>query len=77
MQLARKILTDDLTRYSQCLRDWMRGDSDLFNKIIDYILQNTGKQVRPVFVLLSAHLAGRVTEQSYRAAVLVELLHNA
>lgn len=77
MQLAKKILTGDLTRFGQYLREWMQGDSALFNKISDYILRHSGKQVRPVFVLLSAHLAGKITEQSYRAAVLVELLHNA
>lgn len=77
MQLAKKILTGDLTRFGQYLREWMQGDSALFNRISDYILRHSGKQVRPVFVLLSAHLAGQVTEQSYRAAVLVELLHNA
>src|SRR5690606_22520584 len=42
-----------------------------------YVLRQKGKEIRPTLVLLSAALCGGVTEQSYRAAALVELLHTA
>jgi octaprenyl-diphosphate synthase len=42
-----------------------------------YIVKRKGKQIRPMFVLLSARLCGEITEPAYRAASLVELLHTA
>jgi octaprenyl-diphosphate synthase len=42
-----------------------------------YVVKRKGKQLRPMFVLLSARLCGSITESTYRAASLVELLHTA
>jgi octaprenyl-diphosphate synthase len=42
-----------------------------------YIIKRKGKQLRPMFVFLSAKLHGTVNESTYRAAALVELLHTA
>src|SRR5258705_7225654 len=42
-----------------------------------YIVKRKGKQLRPMFVLLSAKLCGEINEPAYRAASLVELLHTA
>jgi octaprenyl-diphosphate synthase len=42
-----------------------------------YIIKRKGKQLRPMFVFLSAKLHGSVNESTYRAAALVELLHTA
>jgi octaprenyl-diphosphate synthase len=44
---------------------------------MQYIIKRKGKQVRPMFVFLSAKLFGPVTENTHRAAALVELLHTA
>jgi octaprenyl-diphosphate synthase len=42
-----------------------------------YIIKRKGKQMRPMFVFLSAKLHGTINESTYRAAALVELLHTA
>jgi octaprenyl-diphosphate synthase len=42
-----------------------------------YIIKRKGKQIRPMFVFLSAKMHGEINESSYRAASLVELLHTA
>ena len=42
-----------------------------------YIIKRKGKQLRPMFVFLSAKMHGEVNESTYRAAALVELLHTA
>jgi octaprenyl-diphosphate synthase len=44
---------------------------------MQYIVRRKGKQLRPMFVLLSAKLGGEINDASYRAASLVELLHTA
>lgn len=49
----------------------------LLDKIMHYIIKRKGKQMRPMFVFLSAKLCGKITESSYIAASLIELLHTA
>ena len=49
----------------------------LVDLIARYILRQKGKRVRPLLVLLSAKICGGITESSYRAATLIEMLHTA
>ncbi len=49
----------------------------LLDKIMQYVVKRKGKQLRPMFVLLSAKLGGEINDNTYRAASLVELLHTA
>ena len=49
----------------------------LLDKIMHYIIKRKGKQMRPMFVFLSAKLFGNINESSYSAASLIELLHTA
>lgn len=55
----------------------MRSNVPLLDKITFYIVRRKGKQVRPMFVFLSAKLCGEVGDATFSAASLVELLHTA
>jgi len=55
----------------------MKSSVPLLDKITNYIVKRKGKQIRPMFVFLSAQSAGTINESSYRAASLIELLHTA
>jgi octaprenyl-diphosphate synthase len=55
----------------------MKSSVPLLDKITHYIVKRKGKQLRPMFVFLSAKLCGDIAESSYRAASLIELLHTA
>jgi len=55
----------------------MKSTVPLLDTITHYIIKRKGKQVRPMFVFLSAGLCGTVNESTYRAASLIELLHTA
>lgn len=55
----------------------MKSSVSLLDKITHYIVKRKGKQIRPMFVFFSAHVAGEVTEATYRAGILIELLHTA
>ncbi len=55
----------------------MKSSVPLLDTITRYIIKRKGKQIRPVFVFLSASLCGTVNESTYRAASLIELLHTA
>lgn len=58
-------------------REAMKSKTPLLDKITYYIIKRKGKQLRPMFVFLSAKACGEVTEASYTAASLIELLHTA
>ena len=49
----------------------------LLDKIMGYIVKRKGKQMRPMFVFLSAGLCGKISESTFRGASLIELLHTA
>ena len=55
----------------------MQSSVPLLDRITHYIVKRKGKQIRPMFVFLSASLCGGITEATYRGAALVELLHTA
>src|SRR5690606_33313034 len=46
-------------------------------RITHYIVKRKGKQLRPMFVFLSAKLTGSVNDSTYNGAALIELLHTA
>ena len=77
MILARKIIAKELDLFEKHFREAVRSRVALLDRIMEYIVKRKGKQLRPMFVLLSAKLGGPITESSYRAASLVELLHTA
>lgn len=73
----KKPIEDELKVFESHFREAMRSPVSLLDKITYYIVRRKGKQVRPMFVFLSAKLCGEVKEATYSAASLVELLHTA
>lgn len=63
--------------FEQKFRDFMRTDVTLLDRIMRYIVKRKGKQMRPMFVFLTAGATGEINEGSYRGAALIELLHTA
>lgn len=55
----------------------MKSHIPLLDRVMYYIVQRKGKQMRPMFVFLTAKVCGGVTESTYTAASLIELLHTA
>lgn len=55
----------------------MKSRVSLLDIIMSYIVKRKGKQMRPIFVLLSAKLFNTINDRAYRGAALVELLHTA
>ncbi|MFH1160069.1 MAG: polyprenyl synthetase family protein [bacterium] len=58
-------------------KDYMKSQVLLLDTITNYIIRRKGKQIRPVFVFLSARVCGEVSESTYVAASLIEMLHTA
>jgi octaprenyl-diphosphate synthase len=67
----------DLQQFEQVFKQVMKSHIPLLDKVTRYIVKTKGKQMRPMFVLLSAKISGGINESTYRAATLIELLHTA
>jgi octaprenyl-diphosphate synthase len=77
MKIAQAILREELASFEKRFKEAVKSQTPLLDRIMQFIVNRKGKQLRPMFVLLSAKLCGPVNEAAYRAASLVELLHTA
>lgn len=67
----------EMVGFEQKFRASMKSNVMLLDKIMSYIIKRKGKQMRPMFVFLSAGTCGTISEATYRGASLIELLHTA
>jgi octaprenyl-diphosphate synthase len=77
MQFSKNLIASELATFEEKFAESVKSQTPLLDRIMKYIIKRKGKQLRPMFVFLSARLHGSVNESTYRAAALVELLHTA
>jgi octaprenyl-diphosphate synthase len=77
MQLPVNLIEEELRIFESKFKEAVSSQVPMLDRIMRYIVKRKGKQLRPMFVFLSAKLCGEVNESTYRAASLVELLHTA
>ncbi len=77
MNLPTALIENELKTFESRFKEAVKSNAPLLDRIMQYVVKRKGKQLRPMFVFLSAKLCGPVTESTYRAASLVELLHTA
>lgn len=73
----RSHIAADLDRLDAVVRSQLATDNPLMQKVIDNYLKTKGKLIRPIIVILTARLMGRVDSKVLAAAAAAELLHNA
>jgi len=67
----------NLVEFEKKFRSSMQSSVPLLDTITKYIIKRKGKQMRPMFVFFTAGMCGEITEATFRAASLIELLHTA
>src|SRR3984957_1976025 len=77
MNISQAILHEELNICEKKIKEAVKSQVPLLDRIMQFIVNRKGKQLRPMFVLLCAKLCGEINESTYRAASLVELLHTA
>jgi len=77
MQLPVHLIKEELKIFETRFKEAVRSQTPLLDRIMRFIVKRKGKQMRPMFVLLSAKLCAEVNDSAYRAASMVELLHTA
>jgi octaprenyl-diphosphate synthase len=67
----------ELNDFEPYFKKSLQSDVPLLATILNFLCRTKGKQLRPIFVFLSAKLHGETNEFSQLAACSVELLHTA
>ena len=77
LEEIKKPIHDNLQEFEKKFRVLMKSPVPLLDTVTDYLYRRKGKQMRPMFVFLSAKVCGEINESTYRAASMIELLHTA
>ena len=73
----KKPINEEMKLFEQKFLLSMSSKVALLNRITTYIVNRKGKQMRPMFVFLTAKLIGNVNEKTFRGASMIELIHTA
>ena len=77
LSVIQQQISDELRLLNKDIEATLLSSNPLMNEVIKNYLRTKGKQIRPILVILSAKLFGKVTDRVISAATSVELLHNA
>ncbi len=77
LQEIKAPINSEINGFEKKFRDAMKSKVALLDKIMSYIVKRKGKQMRPMFVFLSAGVSGGISDSTYIGASLIELLHTA
>jgi octaprenyl-diphosphate synthase len=80
VSIIRKIqapIKKEMNLFEDKFKKSLSSNIILLDKIMHYIIKRKGKQMRPMFVFLTAKLFNKFNEKTYRAASMIELLHTA
>jgi len=70
-------IRQEMIDFNDFFKSSIKSKVPLVDIITNYILRRKGKQMRPLFVFLTAKMFGEINDSSYTAASLIELLHTA
>jgi len=73
----RRPVDAEMEEFERFFASSIKSDTTILNIITRYILRKKGKQIRPLFVFLTAKLLGEINSSTFTAASMIELLHTA
>jgi octaprenyl-diphosphate synthase len=73
----KKPVEKEMDEFESYFNKTMKSEIPLLKIILNYVLRRKGKQMRPLLVFLTARLNGTISEATFVAATLIELLHTA
>lgn len=75
--IIHSCIAEDMHKVDSVIRQSLHSEVTLVNQVAEYIINSGGKRLRPILVLLSAGLFGRIEEQHHQLAAVVELIHTS
>lgn len=67
----------EMQTFERKFRAFMKSNVFLVDQIMSFIVKRKGKQMRPLFVFLTAGVSGDISDRTYRGGSMIELLHTA
>ncbi len=77
MEQVNKVIGGELSLFEKKFSESVKSANPMLDRIMRFIIKRKGKQMRPMFIFLSAKIAREINDATYRAASLIELLHTA
>ena len=60
MKFSKDLIAEELNTFEQKFSESVKSNTPLLDRIMKYIIKRKGKQLRPMFVFLSAKLHGNL-----------------
>ncbi len=77
VSIIKAPIKEEMKNFQPYFKTYIKSKAAILNIIINYLLKQKGKQMRPMLVFLTAQLNGKTNESTYHAASLIELMHTA
>lgn len=79
VEQIKQPIEQDMLLFEKKFSNSMNSKVALLNRITHYLVNRKGKQMRPMFVFLTAKMVnnGELNERTYRGASVIELIHTA
>ena len=70
-------IATEMAEFEAFFEQTLKAETEPMDSIMQYVCDTQGKRLRPILVLLSAKLFGKINEQTLRSATFVEMIHSA
>ncbi len=77
LQAIQLTIEPEMKMLNEHITETLKSSNVLMNQVVEGYLKTKGKQIRPIIVLLSAKMFGKINDKAIAAATAIELLHNA
>lgn len=77
IQQISQSVAGPMERFREVYSTSLQSQNPLINQMVAHVKESSGKQMRPLLVLLCAQLCGEINDSTLHAAVALELLHVA
>lgn len=73
----RRSVAGELEAMNRIIADSLHTNHEMMDEMVSHYLKVKGKQIRPILVILTAKMFGRVSDEVLYAGAALEMLHNA
>ena len=70
-------IAEEMKEFDVRFKAHLKSNTPLVDRVMNYMVKRKGKQLRPILVLLTAKMLGKVNDSTYVGASLIELMHTA
>jgi octaprenyl-diphosphate synthase len=77
IEYIKRPILNEMQLFAKTFAESLSTDNPMLESVNEYVLQKSGKQLRPMMAMLSAKMCGPVNQDTINGALSLELLHTA